>query len=280
MVCLFFSFLSLSLYLSLYLSLTHTHKQTNTGAAGILAQMIGAQIGPNVCANLIALTSSQGNPIVQNVQQLLEGLDSLPLPPNDPPVLPHHDDEYYVNWKEDNLLNVILSKVTDEELVSTINAAASHVLENAAFDFSLPESMSKTISLPGGLGNVTINGLNAGGLDTFKKLHFGPSDKINQSLVTSLGMSSARLGIDLALSLTLPEKIGNGTIALSAPQLSNEAKAGVVVNDFEIDLDIFAAVSKQVLSNFSLGQYVELGCWVGATDSLNITSMMLNMTGT
>ena len=104
-----FSLLSLSLtHTSLYLSHTHTNKQTNTGAAGILAQMIGAQIGPNVCANLIALTSSQGNPIVQNVQQLLEGLDSLPLPPNDPPVLPHHDDEYYVNWKEDNLLNVIL----------------------------------------------------------------------------------------------------------------------------------------------------------------------------
>ena len=161
--------------------------------------------------------------------------------------------------------------------------ARTQVLKNAAFDFSLPESMSKTISLPlgqGGVGNLTINGLNAGGLDTFTKLHFGPSDENNQSLVTSLGMSSARLGIDLALSLTLPEKIGNGTIALSAPQLSNQAKAGVVVNDFEIDLDIFAAVSKQVLSNFSLGQYVELGCWVGATDSLNITSMMLNMTGT
>ena len=89
--------------------------------------MIGAQIGPKVCTNLTTLVSSKGNPIVQNVQQLLEGLDSLPLPPNDPPVLPHHDDEYYVNWKEDNLLNVILSKITDEELVSTINAATSHV---------------------------------------------------------------------------------------------------------------------------------------------------------
>jgi hypothetical protein len=251
-------------------------------AAGILAQMIGAQIGPKICTSLTALVSSKGNPIVQTVQQLLQGLDSLPLPPNDPPVLPHSDD-YYVNWNEEKLLNTVLSKITDDELVTTINAAMSKVLNDATIDLPLPEA--QTISVPlgqGGFVNLTVNGLNAGGLDTFTRLHFGPNkDKKSpvQSLVTSLGMSSARLGLDLELSLTLPDTTGNGSIALSAPGLFNQAKAGLVVNDFEIDLDIFAAVSKNGLSNLTLGQYVELGCWVESTDSLNITSMMLNMTG-